>query len=356
MYELTLQTMASSLHALPQTIWVKDSPPDWDALLASMVQRKSWQQLPTLKNMNPARKWEVVSAYQKSVRRGDLAVALKMVAAIDCTGDLELLKYLWRRVLTTVAEDCGPASPGLMAMVMAAHEWAKKEKPDHQIAVISVLTEMMCMYPRSRTYCAMSIIENRLKTTASTEGGPPAIMNLSKDPLDDWELEFFEWFRTRPDEVEQTVAWWCKKKGWLTEHLSDYYSFTPELVDAPQIPFPVCEMILGLPSYAYDMHTRLGKTILYKLVGEGEVKTILTESKCNDKMKALGWAMFFCEGGRIEAEQWDLKIANLERKVAYGQFGMSSEEGLGLEAAMQLMIDSGKVNARRTYLGRQMYG
>ena len=355
MYELTLQTLGSSLHALPQTIWVKDSPSDWGDLITSMMSRKTWEKLPQMKHLNPARKWEVVSAYQKAVRRGDLAVALKMVAAIDCTGDMEMLKYLWRRVLTTVAEDCGPASPGLMAFVMAAHEWTKKEVWGSQVAIIAVLTEMMCLYPRSRTYCAMSIIENRLKAVSVDENGVVPVANLTMTPLDDWELEFLEYLCTRPPELEQTVAWWCRKKGWLTEHLSDYYSFTPELEDRPLFPFPVTETIAGLPSYAYDMHTKIGKTILYKIGGEPELG-ILKETQCNDRAKALGWAMFFCEGGRITDELWDVKIAQLEKKLAYGQFGMSAEEGAELEKAMQVLIDSGRINARRAYAAKSMYG
>ncbi|QZI85739.1 hypothetical protein CPT_Summit_088 [Stenotrophomonas phage Summit] len=352
MYELTLQTLGSSLHALPQTIWVKDSPSDWGDLITSMMSRKTWEKLPQMKHLNPARKWEVVSAYQKAVRRGDLAVALKMVAAIDCTGDMEMLKYMWRRVLTTVAEDCGPASPGLMAFVMAAHEWTKKEVWGSQVAIIAVLTEMMCLYPRSRTYCAMSIIEGKLKEKLKVGGG---YVDLSMTPLDDWELEFLDYLANRPDELEQTVAWWCRKKGWLTEHLSDYYSFSPELVDRPEEQFPEVETIAGLPSYAYDMHTKIGKTLLYKIGGEPELD-MLKDTQCNDKPKALGWAMFFCEGGRIRDELWDVRIAQLEKKVAYGQFGMSAEEGAELEKGMWTVINSGRVNARRAYAAKAMYG
>jgi replication-associated recombination protein RarA len=51
------------------------------------------------------RKWELVSAFQKSIRRGDKQIALRLISAMD-TMPSEY-GYFWRRLCVIACEDVG---------------------------------------------------------------------------------------------------------------------------------------------------------------------------------------------------------------------------------------------------------
>ena len=68
--------------------------------------------------INESRKWEYVSAYQKCVRRGMKDVAMGLVTGFALFPKKEWA-YFWRRICTTVVEDVGFASPGLMLFTIA---------------------------------------------------------------------------------------------------------------------------------------------------------------------------------------------------------------------------------------------
>ena len=53
--------------------------------------------------INKERKWELVSAFQKSIRRGDKQVALCLISAMDSMP--EEYGYFWRRLCVIACED-----------------------------------------------------------------------------------------------------------------------------------------------------------------------------------------------------------------------------------------------------------
>lgn len=75
---------------------------------------------------------EVVSALQKSIRRGDEEGALYWATELEASNFGEAL---WRRLRIIAAEDCGLAAPGLMSEVMALYQaWSlhRQKKDDAQ--------------------------------------------------------------------------------------------------------------------------------------------------------------------------------------------------------------------------------
>jgi hypothetical protein len=66
---------------------------------------------------SPQRKWEVVSAYQKCVRRGSNDWAQQLVGAVLVFGP-EQRRYFWTRITATACEDVGYADPELMRFVI----------------------------------------------------------------------------------------------------------------------------------------------------------------------------------------------------------------------------------------------
>jgi len=87
--------------------------------------------------------FEVSSAFQKSIRRGEEEDALYWAVELDLSGRAQ---YVWKRMLVMVSEDIGLAEPHLPATIRALHQtWldfkAKndKHKPERLQFIHAVL-------------------------------------------------------------------------------------------------------------------------------------------------------------------------------------------------------------------------
>ncbi len=120
---------------------------DFSVRLMSELPR--WQELdsllPTYSHTTPKvvvrdqnRRWELVSTYQKSIRRADAQMALKIVSAFDSIP--EHRPYLWRRLLTTVAEDVGPADPVLVGFALYCSVEFRNAPAQDQQRLLAFLT------------------------------------------------------------------------------------------------------------------------------------------------------------------------------------------------------------------------
>jgi len=109
--------------------------------------------------MDKERKWELVSAFQKSVRRGDKETALRLVSAMDSMP--EEYAYLWRRLCVLACEDVGPADDVLASFVVACSTvFPPKKTAGENYRIISFLAEQLCDLPRrSRIYCSYGALE-----------------------------------------------------------------------------------------------------------------------------------------------------------------------------------------------------
>jgi hypothetical protein len=65
---------------------------------------------------------------------------------------------------------------------------------------------------------------------------------------------------------------------------------------------PEVVRIAGLPSYCYDMHTRLGKKAIAFLSNRVEVGSYLGKFGVLNKSKIVGWGTFYSEGGLLDCE------------------------------------------------------
>ena len=92
---------------------------------------------------------------------------------------------------------------------------------------------------------------------------------------------------------------------------------------------PMCRRLYGLPSYSYDMHTRVGLAMLTRVAGGVPGAEPLEElfRKCRTRMphRVLGEALFFEEGGFIRNELQHHLLTFLEQRVFAHKFGMSQE-------------------------------
>jgi hypothetical protein len=105
------------------------------------------------------RKWELVSAFQKSIRRGDKQIALRLVSAMDRMPTE--WAYFWRRLCVIACEDVGPADDTLTAFAVACSTiYLPRKAGTMNYDLLCFLAEQMCDLPaRSRIYCSYGVIE-----------------------------------------------------------------------------------------------------------------------------------------------------------------------------------------------------
>src|SRR5205823_15089902 len=90
---------------------------------------------------------------------------------------------------------------------------------------------------------------------------------------------------------------WQKKHKWRTEGLVRFIGLELPLEKEVRLePVPRCRTIFELPSYCYDMHTRIGLAVLRRLVqgvpGARAIRDFFQLNRTNAPHRALGEALF----------------------------------------------------------------
>jgi hypothetical protein len=334
------------LRTFPTVHWKEDPSARWLSLCTQLQEFNPPKV--HLRVTHPERKWEIVSAYQKSVRRGMLDKAWWL-----CGGwmsfDPKEYRYFWRRVCTTAAEDIGYADPELMNFVMACSvHFSGVKTPGHQMYQIwAFLTMQMCQNEKSRIYCQLSIIENLIKTGLAVLDVTPEENLLIKDiALPTW---------NQPTEKYG----WSMKNNWRGEGMLKYQQWALATQPSTDAEFLTPAVALkGLPDFSYDMHTRVGKIVVIRLTGRQPFKGWLeTYGVTGDKkQKSIGYSLFFCEGGLIPHGQENEALSELEQKYVAADFGVSLVAWQWLNAAMRAELADGKINELRVKtLDQQTY-
>src|ERR1019366_6759259 len=160
------------LHRYPETHWGQPACDRWIALCNSLEHYEA----PTRGfSLDRERKWELSSAFQKSIRRGDKQMALRLVSAMN--GMPEERAYFWKRLCVIACEDVGPADDTLASFVVAcATVFPPKKTGDKNYDLFCFLAEQMCdLSARSRIYCSYSLIE-----LAASKSEMPELMMKDK--------------------------------------------------------------------------------------------------------------------------------------------------------------------------------
>jgi hypothetical protein len=287
------------------------------------------------------RRWELVSAYQKSIRRADAPVALKIVSAFDSIPQHR--GYLWRRLLTTVAEDVGPADPVLVAFALYCAVVFRKAPAEVQQHVLAYLTVQMCsLSHRSRVWCSLSVISEKAREcTTLSDQAKRVVQTAVQIPA-----------------PQTSLHAWLRQKSWMTEGMSKFavldslWRLVP--VDAqPEAGIVLC----GLPSYAYDMHTRVGRRALVFCCGRKPIKQFFATHPQIKKLDALGWALFYVEGGLINAELLDENLLEVERELAFAGVGVFERAAwMDLLGVMDELVNNGVLRELRVKSLNESYG
>lgn len=239
------------------------------------------------------RKWEIVSGYQKAVRRGETAEALRLASAIINYG--KEIPYLWRRVCTTAAEDIGYANPLLVAFtVLCATTFTPSKASSGQKKLVYFLTTKLSESVKDRSMCDLSVIQNY--APVALEQG---LLTLEEEKI-------FH-LAVGADKVQSSsqVLNYLSSQKWRTEEMGQFFPVVEGMVGGSPLSvvefyIPETQRIKGIKSYAYDMHTRVGKKALAILSSKEQIKQFFEETPVKDKLKTLGWVIFYNEGGVLD--------------------------------------------------------
>lgn len=293
---------------------------------------------------NPDRKWEVVSALQKMVRRGETQIALRLVGALS-TMPSEW-PYFMRRLTVIAAEEVGPANRSLVQFVIACSAAYTPSKAGYQIYdLYCYLVKKLCEEPyRSRVWCSMEVIRTILSK--------PVVVNLTE-----WDKEHRKDVYTSHCQLEKENgphAEWVKRHAWRTDGLLKFVMLgDPEELVPYTTPIPAFKEIAGLPSCAYDMYTRTGRQML-KLLAK-ELITKVLENVTGNKTDAIGEALFFTEGGRIKNELISSRLYTLEQKCMAAQFGLEIEDWYSLKGQVEDALKQGRIDELRSKVVASAY-
>lgn len=296
------------------------------------------------------RKWELASALQKSIRRADTTTGLRLVSAISMMP--QEFTYFWRRVCVACCEDIGPADDELVRFTVAcASIFTPKKTGAITEQILAFLVEEMCsLSSRSRIYCSMSIIESIV-----AEGNHTTLPRS--------EIATIAWIMARRKLMQSPVnPWqrWLSQNDWRGERMLRFLGLTlPEAKFRVQRPIPKHSSLAQLPSYSFDVHTRIGQEVLRRLIrgtgGVHEIKYFMESNELRSPLTALGMALFYVEGGRIAGEVVYPSLCQLEQALVANRHGLSLADFVALQDVLLRVLESGKLNQIRSEVLLEKY-
>jgi hypothetical protein len=157
-------------------------------------------------------------------------------------------------------------------------------------------------------------------------------------------------------------AWqeWQSKNDWRAGKMLRFVGLTvPSETFKVQLPIPTYRMLFDLPSHCYDMHTRIGREVLSRLMrgafGATAIKNFVYHSKVKDALKVLGEALFFVEGARLEGEVLYPSLSKLEQLLIAHQHGLSLNEFLALQCLVLDALNAGIIDQIREEVLRKAF-
>ncbi len=261
--------------------------------------------------------------------------------------------YLWRRLCVIACEDVGPADDTLAAFVVACSTvFPPKKTGNKNYDLLCFLAEQMCdLSTRSRIYCSYGVIE-------------PAAMKSELPELRAEDKPIVSAIMQRKAAVQTpTSTWqeWQRKNDWRAEGLLRFVGLRLPLgMITVQTPLPPYKMLFDLPSYCYDMHTRVGLAMLKRLVqgveGAEGIRELFQRNKIKGTHRAVGMALFFVEGGRIEGELIYEPLCNFEQRLFAHQYGLALKMWLELRVLVEKALAEGVIDRVREEVLQQFYG
>lgn len=329
------------LFALLSRAKEKGCPEEW--INQFWEEFKAWEYAgPKVKLVNESRRWEVVSAFQKAIRRGLPDVATRMGTAMCSSNSPEIMGHLWRRITVISMEDVGFGNEPLMAFCFIAYDVFSKKANlmVSQPMAMFLLHALASSNLKDRSICDMAVIRSIVGEVHSKPAERERI-----HALNDTVHQYIDMAMESTD-YQSDVAWetWLSKERTKSLDMSDVYLATKLLVKSQghgivdNGPGPTYAMIKGMPSFCYDMYTRSGKRALARFSAMQVMQSGLNAlGITSNHVDVVGWAQFYLESGHLNREytsvvRSDLRFAS--KSVAAAHLGVAYEQ---LIAAQQLV-------------------
>jgi len=278
-------------------------------------------------------------------------MALRLLSAIESMP--EEYVYFWRRLCVIACEDVGPADDVLASFVAACSTVFPPRKTGcDNLRLMGFLVDQMCdLSNRSRIYCSYSGIES-----AALKSELP---NLSLE--DESIVAAILQSGATLDPTENRWREWKKKNDWRAERLLHFVGLRlPFQMTTLSTPIPSSKLLFDLPSYCYDMHTRVGLKVLQRLVrgatGAEEIREFFQRNEIRNSHRALGTVLFYEEGGRIGGELVYEPLCCLEQRVFAHQYGMDTHRWSKMRHLVRKAVSEGVIDRVREEVLRQHYG
>ncbi len=349
MRETYLEAKFEKLLAYPEHCFGEPASERWLSLCSSL----SKCQIPSGKfAIERDRKWELVSALQKAIRRADKSTALRVISGT--VNMPEEYAYFLRRLCVIACEDVGPSDDTLVKFVIACATMFSTQKPGPEnFRLLRFLVQQMCDVPiRSRIYCSYEILSHATEKMAQPRLRPEERMIVDA---------IFQQKQT-VNAGNTRLHEWQKQQSWRTAGLLKFVGFSLPLESHVRTdPLPAYKTIFDLPSYCYDMYTRVGLTVLRRLVhgvpGAHAIRDFFHWNSVRvPSHKVLGEALFTVEGGREKCELVYPLLCSLEQRVAAHQFGLPFDQWLRLCDLTLKALERGLIDRLREEVLRRQYG
>ena len=341
-------TRFQELLAYPSRNWDEPASTRWFSLCARM---RDYEAPSKQLAISKKQKWELISAFQKSIRRGDKLMALRLISAMDKMP--EEYGYYWKRLCVIACEDIGPADNLLATFVTACEAvYSARKAAGVYYDLLCFLTEEMCdLSNRSRIYCSYSMIDTMLSTTS-----------LPEYSAEDQEI-ISAIMERKASLLEPKNRWeeWLRKNDWRAGQLLRFIGLAlPMEMAGVKAAIPTGRILFGLPSYCYDMHTRVGLEMLRRIArgvrGAEEIAELLERNKVQNAHRVLGDALFFVEGGRMQGELIYGSVCCLEQRLSAHLYGLTLNDWLHLQMMVLMALEGGIIDRVREEVLCQHYG
>ena len=339
-----------TLLSYPESMWGETPSSRWVSLCTGLRDYEAPGRSVAI-NVHKERKWELVSAFQKSIRRADILMALRLISAMD--NSPEEYAYFWKRLCVIACEDVGLADDTLVSFVVACSTvFPPKKTGSQNYDLFCFLVEQMCdLSNRSRIYCSYGAIKPEATKSELPE------LRSEDEPIISAILQRHLAVRSANNRWLE----WQKKNDWRAEALLRFVGLTlPLKITCVEAPEPHYVNLFGLPSYCYDMHTRVGLRMLRRLVrgveeAEG-IKELFQQNEVKSAHKVLGEALFFVEGGHIQGELIYEPLCSLEQRLFAHQCGLPLDAWWRLRVLTEKALEEGIIDRVREEVLLEFYG
>ncbi len=356
---------------------------DWIASAINSAKNQIQKNAVVVKDTLRCNRWIASSALQKAIRRGDTAIALRAAFALH----REDLSATWRRLIAIAFEDVGAADIDVILETVAVATLPKWRAVIGEEAVLRSVVSTLAAAPKDRgaDYLMWIAAEHRDLRQMRENCGQASITERLSMVLDH--------SRSLPDRA--VAAWFCSGIDYPYQHrigagdpgLGDAYcrlGVPPDLVAATvlaakrtrqpyavlvplvwlevqrsgptgiaQASVPPSGLVDGIPLYALDEHTRLGKRAINTLAQQSpSIRAWLQRYTPRRRwIAAAQHAAFYAEGSAVSRRLNWSQSRSLEAMGIEAELATAEVEPDGVEPLIGAVRGSlDELNAIRTQL------